>query len=322
VTIDLVPGTEAKIEEVIGHVPDELHPGEKRSLLVKLNVSRMIRAWGREERQSTLTISRAFNEVESMLDEVLHKVLSIRVVYKHSRFPGNSTIEAKEDVYLRRSLALREPIRLGSSADETTARKIAMCVAASVEDPQKAIAKLEEVLHHARLRVPASFLIQLKDELKRQINVEGERYLRSTFDLKHLAGYSPEMNRSKPSFELSSACLRLRAYSRLTGQTEASSSGASGTSLTALSSPCGSPPPPDFALAYASDRGDPAKRIWRKLRQASHGKDGECGGEQESLPEALEVVRRVALKNKRSIGVDTLRSLRSLVAEIREPEDD
>ena len=261
-----------------------------------------------------------------MLDEVLHKVLAIRVIYKHSNFPANSTIEVKEDVFLRRSLAMREPIRLGSSVDEATAKKIAVCISAAFADPQQAIVKLDEVLHNAQLQVPAPFLVELKDELKRQINIDGERYLRSTFDLRHLTGYSAEKKRSKCSFELNSARLRLHAYSRLTGQADAPPSDASGASLGAPSPPCSPPPPPppEFALACQGDRGDPAKRIWRKLRQASRGKEGERGGGEveESLPEALEAVRRVALKNKRSIGADTLRSLRSLIADIREPDEE
>jgi hypothetical protein len=317
-TVDLVTGSEAVIEEVIGHIPEEVHPGEQRSLLVKLRVSCMERDDDSkaEEHQSSLTISRAFNEVENMLDEVLRKILTIRVVYKHSRFPPNSTIEIKEDVFIRRPLALREPVRLGSSVDETTAKKIAVCISASFADPQQAIVKLEEILHEAQLQVPASFLTELRDELKLQINVEGEKYLRSTFDLKHVAGYSPEKRRYKSSFELDSARLRLRAYCRLTGQTEASE----GPGITPNTlSPCNSPPP-EVTSVYCSDRGDPAKRIWRKLRQVSKGKDIDRGKEEEILPEALKAVRRMALKNKRSIGEDTLRSLKSLIAEIREPD--
>jgi hypothetical protein len=325
VSLDLIAGTGATIEEVVGHVPDDLHPGEKRCLLVKLNVSRLIRERGREARQSTLTVSRAFNDVESMLDEVLHKVLAIRVIYKHFNFPANSTIEVKEDVFLRRSLALREPIRLGSM-NEATAKKIAVCICAAFADPQQAMMKLDKVLHHAQLQVPARFLDDMRDELKRQINIDGERYLRSTFDLRHFAGDSAEKKCSKSPFELDSVRLRLRAYCHLTGQADAPSTDTSGASHDALTSPrTPSPPPPrppaEFALACASDRGDPAKRIWRKLRQASRGKEAERG-EEESLPEALEAVRRVALKNKRSIGADTLRSLRSLIAEIREPDEE
>jgi hypothetical protein len=331
VALEIVASSEAAIEEIVGNIPDELHPGEKRCLLVKLNVSRMIRERGQENRQSIMTITRAFSDVESMLDEVLHKVLAIRVTYKHSNFPVNSTIEIKEDVFLRRSMAIREPIRLGSSVDETTAKKMAVCISGAFTDPQKALAKLEEVIDNAQLQVPAPFLDELQSELKRQINIDGERYLRSTFDLRHLAGYSAEKKRNKSSFELTSARLRLNAYSRLTGQVDATapSSEASGASQGAPLPPCSPPPPPppEFALAcQGSDRGDPAKRIWRKLRQASRGKEGERVGAkeetEESLPEALEAVRRMALRNKRSIGADTLRSLKSLIAEIRESDDD
>lgn len=354
VVIDVIPGTETIITDIVGNqFPEQILPGQKVNLLVKMNVKSMENIGETQHgkyQASTdgFTISRAFDELEKVLNELSRELMTVRISYRHSQFPDNTTMQMQEIIWMRRpahaprgstSSSLSRPsIRSKVAAQNTVA-----IVAASAFDARDALMRLQlnaRSLKHA----DAGLLKLLREELCFQKDVDGEKCLQERFERQHLSTYAPRLLHKPSQLEINTAKLREGAVRSL-----ASSGGLKmegwkrsrygeaahrlsdvQSPVTVMATPKQTPITARFPSSartsnYSSaddEDEDPARRVWRQMRQISKGRDPTVYLEAEEdammeidrINEKLMVYKHEALRNRRSIGNDTLRSMaRSLV---------
>jgi hypothetical protein len=358
ILIDIQAGPESRILETIGNQsPERLFPGQAISLLVKVKVDSMEQLGDEGDGKYTasrdgFTISRAFNELEKILNELLRELITVRVSYRHSHFPANTTLEMTEVAWIRRPAHHSRASDASSKSQDSTAQKLAAhkavaLAAAGAFNARDASTRLERIARHLIHLDPRS-LDLMREELDFQMHVDGESYLVDKFERQHLSGYTPRLKHRPSQLEISSARMREEAMRSLTGASRASSDVRRGhrdvvrsptpsqrsavhappapPGTTPLSSPSpGFQAPPVRGLsADGPETGDPARRVWRQMRNLSRGREAEAPLEEEEeeregedrfdegeqpLDDKVMMVRHEALRNRRSIGNDTLRSM-------------
>jgi hypothetical protein len=355
VVIDVIPGPETTITDIVGNqFPERLLPGQAVNLLVKMNVKSLDKIGEVQDGKyqasfDGFTISRAFDELEKVLKELSRELITVRVSYRHNQFPENTSLEMKEVCWMRRPAHASRGSTSSILSRPSIRKKIAThnavaITAAAAFDARDAITRLmlnARGLKHA----DGDLLSMLRDELFFQKDVDGEKYLLERFQRQHFSTYNPRLSHRPSQLEISTAKLRQEAMRSLIGNSGPNIDDSGRSRFTdstcdssALRSPVMGPLTPmitpiaskfsDRASRNSSygtandDDEDPARQVWRQMRQVSKGRDRVVLHEEEedeflegnAIDEKLMMFKREALRNRRSIGNDTLKSMaRSLL---------
>ena len=305
VRVYIEPGVDSELDFVIGDLSfPSLRPGESLSIPLKLKMKPFSRLFGpsssRKTSQGSMSSTAAFAEVELMLGEALSELFTVEVHYTHSLFPPNTDVIVKETCWVLRT----DPAADYSPEvieEKTQGRRdkvhgnLAMSMAA-MKPPGAALSKLKSTFtdEGAGLSRPAHLEL-LKQELKFQVGVLADEYI-----MNHI-----ESRRSSDgdSLDLELYLPGERTKPQLHEHTGNGSRRYGGTpdSPTTVIHRCTSPDDESPGI-------DAPRRIWREIRRESRARRGASGGS-ESADERLRELKKRALKNKRSVGADTLRSL-------------
>jgi hypothetical protein len=239
-----------------------------------------------------------------MLGEVLSELLTIEVVYSHSYFPDNTNLAVHESCWLLRTDSmLGQPsprVELWNERRKSFIRELLAYQLSSAWPQRDGLTKLEKSLRQADFSVCENYLSLLKEELAFQRGIATDDYF-----VTHVERNGPPAAESSPhtshfSFEYQhTTCYDIAELDKA----KRSSSTGSPASIIHRTVPSGQSPN-EFGV-------DAAQKIWRHIRKHSktrHELDQIAAKAAEENEEIKEIKQR-ALKNKRSVGVDSLRSL-------------
>ena len=310
VIVYIKPGNTAAIERVVGDLwYPVLRPGQILSLLVKINVKALAtptRSTGSRSQSSSSSSSLedAFAHIELMLGEALSELLTIEVVYSHSYFPDSTSLAVHESCWLRRTDSmLGQPsprVELWNERRKAFIRGLLAYQLSSAWPHRDSLTKLEKALRQADFCVCENYLSLLKEELAFQRGVAKDDYFVTHIESNGLpAGESPQHS-SHSSFEYRhTTCCDIAELD----QAKRSPGASSAATIIHRPVPSGQSPN-EFGM-------DAAQKIWRHIRKhskTSHELEQIAAKAAEENEEIKEIKRR-ALKNKRSVGAETLRSL-------------
>jgi hypothetical protein len=342
--VDIIPGPETVVEKIIGAKSlTKLLPGQSTSLLLKLrvkSVDEIIRNRNPEffgPTDNVASLEDAFTDLEVILGELLRELVTVTISYKHSNFPDNTDLTVKEKCWIRRTSALQIKRKgQGSGIEREMVQKALALALASRSKPQSGLRGLQRVFDDPTFTNTIPLLVALlKDELEFQANALFERNFIQNLHRQHMATYMPAFDRVRSSLELNTSHTHQRAYAALASPVHHSSSASvhrhqpSNEYADAVQNTEATGPVRFYAAQNKSANEFPSSasvqstettgplRFWRNLRQVSKGKvtaNSELAGkddsfEEEGLTEKMAQIRKEALKNKRSIGTDTLRSM-------------
>ncbi len=290
VFVYIKPGEAVTIEGVVGDLwYPALLPGQIVSLLVKINVKALATPTQStsSDSLSRSSLADSFAHVELMLGEVLSELLKIEVVYSHSYFPEGTSLSVHESCWL-----LRTDSMLGQSSPRVELRNeqrksfIRRLLAFQLSSGSN---KLEKALRQGDFSVCENYLCLLKEELP----------FVATDDnfVTHVERKGPPACGSSPRPGHFSLDNRHITYYDMDKRSPDADSPATIIHNTA-------PPTNEFGV-------DAAQKIWRHIRKHSktrHELDQMAAEAAEENEEIKEIKQR-ALKNKRSVGADTIRSL-------------
>ena len=302
------------------------------------------RAGGSTPNGNIMSIEDAFLDLETVLDELFRELVKVQINYTHSKFPDNTHISVKETCWIRRPSALQ----LAEKAPITTASKkivqmsLAMSLAAR-SDPSTAMAALEKIFDapdfHCTIR---RFLGTIKSDLHFQSAVLAEKHRFLTVQQQRLdaAAHNSSHARSRhrgcsrlsgstPPRPLQQRPLQLRQSDTEYATTIRNSNHVAlvrdqqyatqvrskdYTAEVQSSEGTKKAQDKDYSTSIESSSTDRAQRIWRQMRQLSKGSKENAASPSkaegdEQLSETMLEIQRQAVKNKRSIGADTLRSM-------------
>lgn len=339
--LEVSAGPDCIIEGVIGKAEfPELHPGEMSTVLFKLRV-RAETAYGYSLSSPPTRSSEAVpnpNDVLSKLDKMLGttdvKVLTARLMYKHSLLPAGTTCSVTTECHMKRRLPDPDqkpsPSTYNLIADCTVlVRKRFAYHLATQGSPRNALSNLcHEFGDRFQFSACADYINLLAKELKYQARIverlEIEASPKKPFAV-HAANSPSGSYGQSPS---GAAKPRHRGTSDQKPSAVHAASSLSGIENYKPRHRATSDIPteelfkaePALAVLSVKEsrehlRTDEARRIWGDLRKMKRPPDQPVGVRSISsqLDEARkEDIRELAVKNKRSMGTDTLRSIFSV----------
>ena len=319
--ISVTPGTNCAIEGILGstEVP-VLRPGQTSSLFVKVKLGAFVlrkssMPFFRSSRDSEDGID-LLTQLNAMLGEVSSDVLTVDVTHKHTLFPRGTIMTASSNASLRRHTPQSEwngtpaAPRLDDSSDNRNQlqQRLAFFIATN-HSPREAIAALQDMFGlDGCLSVCPMYLRYIATELRYQSRVTERYRLSSSVDIvDHDEPPRNSMNGFPGSlFDISN---QLATPSILEQRPRIPS-----TIEERGSSPEPSPTAPIVPIrslerAASKEPVDQARKIWTDMRRARrwgiHGSSGEVW---ENTDDSLLELKINALKNKRSVGAETLNS--------------
>ena len=286
----------------------QLHPGEVVSVLVKA------RAYKRSTSKSSLnefprglrTLSGLVDlekELECMLAESVDPTLNVKVEYTHPALPQGTNCQLVREVRVpapaSKPSQMTRNNRVFNCDAQIQSRQIQHIIAQKA--PNNALAILRTHLgHDGSFGTRPDFLRTAMEELKYQARIL-ER-----FDLTSEVGeFNPAASRvwgstgNRSVATVSSASTIWRTPSRIPRPEG---------SVTPLASPVRPQPLRVVNHASSNETMDHARRIWMELRQKTKGniRNTDDSPEQE---ERLKKIKQRAASNRRSVGMDTLKSM-------------
>jgi len=289
------PGKAVTIEGVVGDLwYPALLPGQTVSLLIKINVKALATPTQSTSSRSPISLEDSFAHVELMLGEVLSELLKIEVVYSHSYFPDGTSLSVRESCWL-----LRTDSMLGQSSPRVELRneqrKSFMRRLLAYQLSRDGLNKLEKALRQVDFSVCENYLCLLKEELAFQKGVATDDHF-----VTHVERKGPPACRSSPRSGHFSFDNQHITYYDMDKRSPDADSPATIIHNTAPTEQT----PNEFGV-------DAAQKIWRHIRKHSktrHELD-QIAAEAAEENEEIKEIKQRALKNKRSVGADTIRSL-------------
>jgi hypothetical protein len=198
-----------------------LLPGQHHTVVLHLQVDSIRngnKGYQPSRIDSNIALARAFSEVEETLDTRLRELLTVQISYKNSHFPENTTMEAKEVLWIRRPNSRRsleayeEPYH--DSLNRVTVHEAVALKFASRRDYNSA---LQWLLRKVReFNLPKEFSEPLRQELIFQSNTQDIDCRLRQFDEVPADSYGEsKLPRRITTREHQ---VRSEAYQRLTGQ--------------------------------------------------------------------------------------------------------
>ena len=327
--ISVTPGFNCAIEGILGATEvSVLRPGQTSSLFVKIKVGQFILRkssipFFRSSRESEDSID-LLTQLNAMLGEVSSDVLTVDVTHKHTLFPRGTIMTASSNASLRRHTPQSEwngtpaAPRLNDSNDcrNRLQQRLAFFIATN-HSPREALAALQDMFGlDGCLSVCPAYLRYIATELRYQSRVTDRYRLSSSVDIvDHDAPPASSINGFPSS--LLDISNQLATPSILEQRPRIPS--------TIEERPSSPEPSPTASIqtskilesAGSTESVDQAQKIWTDMRRARrwgiHGSSGEVF---DHMDEGLMELKMNALRNKRSVGAETLKSM-SLGAESR-----
>ncbi|QDS67915.1 hypothetical protein FKW77_008507 [Venturia effusa] len=294
VSISITPGTDvSSIVEVVGKLEySMLRPGQIISIPIKVQLKSLACRLSHVPFALTprRSVTEAITDLELTLGEHLNELFQVQVRYSHTMFPENTTLVAQESCWLRRTLTHR--VARGDDARRETVyecmvqRQLALSLA-SHRPPTDALNALEQEFDSKPVPPYCSkFVEAVKDRLRHRIDRSLYRP-RSVVDAEddsyvaHLQEFVDERERQELDTEHSPATVVRRRIVHT----------------------------PDMELH------DTARRIWQHIRKTSKSEREMCNEMEPSevrtqVSDArMEQIRKMALKNRRKMSTETLKSL-------------
>ena len=268
-----------------------------KCVLVKISALRQIRSEEiliNDNQQSSC--DHVLADLEGLLGVHYSEVFRVEVRYKHSLFPDNTNIAVHETCTLKRTIN-SSPWAVTVPSISSESQNIYKSMARHVSKMRKedALAFINDFEKHSQSLNLPSPITKIKSHFRTyQSSLASVSPRRKGSISPHLPRFSFETN--------SSAYENLHEKALVIPKRSASYSPAIMKSVTSSS-------PPD-------ENDDKARQIWHLMRQDSKGhRRGLTRNSSESLVQlenrdkTLKAIRQRALRNKRSVGADTLRSI-------------
>jgi len=289
------------IEEVVGKQQFAvLSPGEVHNVLVKVNVKRCTNP------PASLT-EILFAELENLLGVVATELIQVSITYQHSIFSSNTTLRTSAVCELPRhdtssiwvNATMTTPPRSEQyHAQSEVFHKLLLCISAS-RHPKDAIATLQSLQLPAAVKGNLLVLLEsIKTELSYQLHVMNMYKITTTFeeDVEHFNGDRTEKHTADALLEAAT----VPAQQVLVSIPESPDSG-----KTIIHKENNS--------QQEEDENDAARRIWKNMRRDSKSAGDLLASKTNTMGVVddgrLAEIQKQALRSKRSIGTDTLRSL-------------
>ena len=305
--LKLEAGPDCLIQEVFGKTDFALlQPGEVQSVVVKLRGKRPKAAESRlSDTAPTLDVSELFGELERMLlGFAATPILTTELSYKHPLLPDDTSCQITKTCEVRRfitapgeSMILQRPTSLLETENRVKVHQRLAHHYVSQFDLQGAVSALGQLIGDGdgRIACPGYVALLIKEQ-KFQARVTQRL---SIMD-------SPEISIKVPAG----------------GENSRYEKGITGTQTSDLADSKQTPPlvlcrpsPKDSRSAEKWDKPDAARKIWGDIRLMTKPNGSPGNGRTVSMQdsEGSKALRDAALRNKRSIGADTLRSLSSSI---------
>jgi hypothetical protein len=197
-----------------------LLPGQNHTIALHLQVNPLQNSAERQQSRfgSNVALARAFSEVEETLDTRLRELLTVNVSYKNSHYPENTTLEAKEVLWIRRPNSRRSLEEYGEphSADQNK-MAVRKAVALKFASRPDATAALQSLIRKTReFNLPKDFSEPIKEELIFQADVQDTSYTSRALAV-HQVG-SPSESTVRYMYGTREQEARSETYQRLTGR--------------------------------------------------------------------------------------------------------
>lgn len=309
--IDVKPAANCKIEDVIGRSEyTALGPGQVAQVFVKVKVPafhQFLPKKGNARAAGDLmdNAEAMLGELDALLGERIEDILHVEVRYKHNLLPEDATVSTRKVGTIKRHAAkspwalpmARQQMKDENKLAQVQAR-IGFFLASSLE-PQYALVALQQLYgDEAASSLCPVYLKRLAKELQYQVDIMKER--------------SPRAGNQSDYHPL--AGLLVAVFRRTASGT---SSHLNHSSPAVVRSPSGSET--TLIKKYLNRRTpegsrDEARKIWVEMRKVSRtekSKDriSETFADLAMSNELLSKIADTAIKNKRSVGADTLKSL-------------
>lgn len=316
--LEVSAGPNCSIEGVIGKVVFiELHPGEIFTALFKLRIFAATAQGHSSSGTPTLSSEAlpntedALGQLDKMLETTDAKILTARLTYKHSLLPAGTTCSVTTECHIKRRLS--DPDQKPSPSDlglfqangctDLVEKRLAYDIATH-GSPRNALTTLHvEFGDRFQFSVCPDYINLLAKELKYQARIVERREIEASPESPPAvhAANSPSEKRGDSSFDAQRYKLKPRATSDMPKEEPLKAKPA----LAVLS----------VKESREQLRTDEARRIWGDLRKMKRPPHETVRGRSISsqLDEARrQGIRELAVKNKRSVGSDSLRSIFSL----------
>ncbi|KAL8775705.1 MAG: hypothetical protein Q9209_000201 [Squamulea sp. 1 TL-2023] len=318
--LDIKPGQNCIIEGVIGHRNiSSIQPGERVVALIKLKVG-LAPAAGytlrsrRRQDVSNPVHSDPDKELDDLLGTTPVTVLSAKLKYKHSLLPPETQCTLSTDCQLKRPLCVAQ---WTNHPPKTSAPKqyhpqvevqkaFAYHIATHNEPRQAMMVLVEDFGDGGRRSACPSYIKLVIEELKYQARTI-ERFDLADYRSRPVAVTPREMRPDvwgqehfgQGLFDASD----YKPYEWITDTPDA----------VAIQFPVCAPPNSEARnYAHLIDTTDEARKIWRRMskkRQARSNRDSKPSAVLMELDEATRRLNNLALRNKRSVGAETLKCL-------------
>jgi hypothetical protein len=294
VSISITPGANISfIEEIIGKLEySKLQPGQVISIPIRVRLKSLACRLSciplpQSPRRS---VTEAITDLELTLGEHLSELFRVQVRYSHSTFPENTTLVAQESCWLRRTLKRRV-----ARGDDSLRESVFECVV------QKQLA-----LSLARLEPPIDALNALEMEFdSKPVPTYCSKFIEAVKQrLRHRILQSPARRAPEPLPEIESYETELQEFVDERQRQELDMDDSPATVIRRITVHT-----PDKELH------DTARRIWQHIRKTSKPEreiSDETVTDHDKLQEPdarMEHIRRMALKNRRKMSTETLKSL-------------
>jgi hypothetical protein len=294
ISISITPGADvSSIEQIAGKLEySSLLPGQMISIPIKVRLrSLAFRLLCIPSPQSPhRSVTEAITDLELTLGEHLSELFRVQVQYSHSMFPENTTLVAQESCWLRRTLECRkargDDSRRESVFECVVQRQLALSLA-GLGPPTDALNALETEFDGKPVPIYCSkFVEAVKHRLRHRILQAPARpspNLAAETDSHEaeLQELEDEKQRHEPDTDDSPATVVRRRIAHTTN----------------------------------TELHDTARRIWQHIRKTSKPERDICDEIEPDLGRAqesdarMEEIRRMALRNRRKMSTETLKSL-------------
>ena len=334
VKVQVAAASNCSVEAILGSTEAAaLRPGGSMALLVRLRVGalKILSAPADHCGQDAISL---LAQLDAMLGEAAEEILTVNVSYQHSLLPPESTVMITSKGRLKRHAA-QSGWRASSSSPSLNDNKdrrhqvqqrLAFFIGSN-HSPRQALAALHDVFgHDGCVSVCPAYLKLLAHELKYQLRIS-ERYRLHSSDngdsssatnsgfAEFVGGSLYDVN-NQISATTSIHDSRPRIPSTIEEGSPQEPSSPMTTTAVAT---------PTTAVSLTSERSpdrppsresvDEARRIWTDMRRARrwgmHASSVTDPADWAASDEGLMELKLSALRNKRSLGADTLRSLRA-----------
>lgn len=304
IEVQIIPGSETDIQGIFGdRTVSTLLPGQHHHLVAHLNLQAVESAFDTDES------SIAMLDVERELG--CRKLATVAVRYKHSRFPENTTLEAKEVLWISRPVDTQFDTHYGGGRDYQrydqggVNQAMAMQIVTNLP-PEIARSELDSWAIECGLS--DDFVKMVQAELSEHGSRGHDETLstssRYTSSIKgRMAHVLPRSN--QPSIVQYLHKLRDKRVSEMDAETEIETETGTYDSEELNETEWNhydseSPSPRNRPKAES----DEARRVWHEIFWWRKG----GGGGEVTLPASAMKLREQALRNQRSVGTATLRS--------------